>query len=70
MRSLTRGGSVDRAGRLSPLADFSAFDVKTQVVHGLPVPGAFILASTGYALVYIAALLLAATAIFARRDFK
>lgn len=52
------------------LPDLSAFDVKTQVVHGLPVPASYVLATTGYALAYIAALLLAAAAIFSRRDFK
>jgi ABC-type transport system involved in multi-copper enzyme maturation permease subunit len=52
------------------LPDLSAFDVKTQVVHGLPVPVGYIVATTGYGILYIAALLLAATVIFSRRDFK
>lgn len=52
------------------LPDLSAFDVKTQVVHGLPVPAGYVLATTGYALAYIAALLFGAAAIFSRRDFK
>jgi ABC-type transport system involved in multi-copper enzyme maturation permease subunit len=52
------------------LPDLSAFDVKAQVVHGLPVGGAYVLWTAGYGLAYITALLLAATFIFARRDFK
>jgi ABC-2 family transporter protein len=52
------------------LPDLSAFDVKTQVVHGLPVSAGYVLWTTGYGVAYIAALLLAATFIFARRDFK
>ena len=52
------------------LPDLSAFDVKTQVVHGLPVAAGYVLSTTAYGLAYIAALLLAATFIFSRRDFK
>ena len=52
------------------LPDFSKFDVKLAVVHGLPVSGAYVLASTAYALAYILALLFGATVIFSRRDFK
>jgi ABC-type transport system involved in multi-copper enzyme maturation permease subunit len=52
------------------LPDLSAFDVKTEVVHGLPVKAGYVLSTTGYGLAYIAALLLAATFIFSRRDFK
>jgi len=52
------------------LPDLSAFDVKTQVVHGLPVPAVYVLATSLYGVAYIAALLLVATFIFSRRDFK
>ena len=52
------------------LPDFSRFDVKLAVVHGVPVTSAYMAASLLYALVYIAALLLGAMAIFSRRDFK
>jgi ABC-type transport system involved in multi-copper enzyme maturation permease subunit len=52
------------------LPDLSAFDVKTQVVHGLPVAPGYILSTTIYGFTYIAALLLGAIAIFAKRDFK
>jgi ABC-type transport system involved in multi-copper enzyme maturation permease subunit len=52
------------------LPDLSAFDVKTQVVHGLPVSAGYVLWTTGYGLAYVAALLFGATFIFSRRDFK
>jgi len=52
------------------LPDLSAFDVKTQVVHGLPVPVGYVLATSLYGAAYIAALLLVSTFIFSRRDFK
>jgi ABC-type transport system involved in multi-copper enzyme maturation permease subunit len=52
------------------LPDFSRFDVKLAVVHGLPVTAAYLAASALYATAYIAALLLGAMAIFSRRDFK
>jgi ABC-type transport system involved in multi-copper enzyme maturation permease subunit len=57
-------------GLYHTLPDLSAFDVKTEVVHGLPVPTGYLLATAGYGALYIAALLLAATVIFSRRDFK
>jgi ABC-type transport system involved in multi-copper enzyme maturation permease subunit len=49
---------------------FSAFDVKDQVVHGLHVPAGLVLQTLAYAGVYIAVLLVAAVAIFSRREFK
>jgi Cu-processing system permease protein len=52
------------------LPDFSAFDVKLEVVHGLPVAAGYLATTAAYGAAYIAALLLAATVIFARRDFK
>jgi ABC-type transport system involved in multi-copper enzyme maturation permease subunit len=52
------------------LPDLSAFDVKTQVVHGLPVSAGYLGITVMYGAVYIAALVLAATFIFSRRDFK
>ena len=52
------------------LPDFSRFHVKLAVVHGVPVPGAFMAASAAYAAAYVAALLFGAMVIFARRDFK
>ena len=50
--------------------DFSAFDVKTEVVHGLPVPAGYLISTSLYGLAYIAALLVIAVIVFARRDFK
>lgn len=52
------------------LPDFSAFDVKLQVVHGLPVTAGYVLTTAAYGACYIAALLLGAMVIFSRRDFK
>ena len=52
------------------LPDLSAFDVKTQVVHGLEVPAGYLALTAGYGLVYIALLLVVAIQIFSRRDFK
>jgi ABC-type transport system involved in multi-copper enzyme maturation permease subunit len=52
------------------LPNFAAFDVKTQVVHALPVPAAYVATTTAYGAVYIALLLTGAVAIFSRRDFK
>ena len=50
---------------------FSAFDVKSAVVHGLPLGGArFVGLTLGYAFVYIVTLLVAAMATFSRREFK
>jgi ABC-type transport system involved in multi-copper enzyme maturation permease subunit len=50
---------------------FSAFDIKSAVVHGLPFGGAsFVALTLGYAAIYIVTVLAAATAIFSRREFK
>ena len=52
------------------LPNFSAFDVKYQVVHALPVPAAYLASTAAYGAAYIALLLVAAVAVFSRRDFK
>jgi ABC-type transport system involved in multi-copper enzyme maturation permease subunit len=52
------------------LPDFSKFDVKLAVVHGIPVSAGYVASTTAYAAIYIAALLLGAVVIFSRRDFK
>jgi ABC-type transport system involved in multi-copper enzyme maturation permease subunit len=52
------------------LPDLSSFDVKTEVVHGLAVTPGYVAATALYGGAYIAALLLMATFIFSRRDFK
>ena len=52
------------------LPNFSAFDVKTQVVHGLPVPWSYVGVTTLYGVTYITLLLVAAAVVFSKRDFK
>jgi ABC-type transport system involved in multi-copper enzyme maturation permease subunit len=52
------------------LPDLSAFDVKTEVVHGLPVTFGYMASTAAYGLAYVTALLLIATFVFSRRDFK
>ena len=52
------------------LPNFAAFDIKTQVVHALPVPDSYVLTTTLYGLVYITLLLTGAVVVFSRRDFK
>jgi Cu-processing system permease protein len=52
------------------LPNLAQFDVKAAVVHGQPVPLGYLLLTTAYAALYIAVLLVAAMAIFSRRDFK
>jgi ABC-type transport system involved in multi-copper enzyme maturation permease subunit len=52
------------------LPNFSAFDIKEQVVYALPVPATYLATTALYGAVYIAMLLVASVAIFSRRDFK
>jgi ABC-type transport system involved in multi-copper enzyme maturation permease subunit len=52
------------------LPDFSRFDVKLAVVHGIPVSAVYVASSAAYAAVYILALLLGAMLLFSRKDFK
>ena len=52
------------------LPNLAAFDVKARVVHAQPVGAAEMLLSSAYGFVYITILLLAATFVFGRRDFK
>ena len=52
------------------LPNFSAFDVKYQVVHALPVPAIYLASTAAYGAAYIGLLLVAAVAVFSRRDFK
>jgi ABC-type transport system involved in multi-copper enzyme maturation permease subunit len=52
------------------LPNLASFDVKAQVVHGQPVPFAYLALTALYGTLYIGALLVAAAAVFARRDFK
>ena len=52
------------------LPNLAQFDVKSDVVHGQPVPYGYLAIAIAYGLVYIAALLAISIAIFSRRDFK
>ena len=52
------------------LPNFSAFDVKYQVVHALPVPASYLASTALYGGVYITLLIVASVAVFSRRDFK
>lgn len=52
------------------LPNFSAFDVKAQVVHGQPIDLSYVALTTVYGFTYLALVLVAAVAIFSRRDFK
>jgi ABC-type transport system involved in multi-copper enzyme maturation permease subunit len=52
------------------LPNLAQFDVKSQVVHGQPVPLGYLALTTGYAALYTGVLLTLAVYIFSRRDFK
>lgn len=52
------------------LPNFSALNVTAQVVQGEPVPAVYVGWTIAYAVTYVAVLLVASVAIFARRDFK
>lgn len=52
------------------LPNLAPLDIKEQVAHGVPVPWEYLALNTVYALLYVAALILAAVAIFSRRDFR
>jgi ABC-type transport system involved in multi-copper enzyme maturation permease subunit len=52
------------------LPNFDAFDVKYQVVHALPVPGAYVATTALYGAVYATLLVVASVMVFSRRDFK
>jgi ABC-type transport system involved in multi-copper enzyme maturation permease subunit len=52
------------------LPNLAPFDITNQVVHGQPVPLQYVALNVGYALLYVAALLIGAVMIFSRRDFK
>lgn len=52
------------------LPNLAPFDVKADVVHAQPVEWSYLALTTGYGLVYITMLVLAAMFVFSRRDFK
>jgi len=71
-------GDIVDAPAMAPLVQaigwivpaFSAFDVKSDVVHGHPVAAGFVLTTLAYAAVYIATLVAGSVAVFSRREFK
>jgi ABC-type transport system involved in multi-copper enzyme maturation permease subunit len=52
------------------LPNLSGFDIRSQVVHGQPVPYGYLALTSAYGAIYISILLIAASLVFARRDFK
>jgi ABC-type transport system involved in multi-copper enzyme maturation permease subunit len=52
------------------LPAFSEFDIKSQIVHGLPIAAGLVWGMVAYAVVYAAALVGLSVAVFARREFK
>jgi ABC-type transport system involved in multi-copper enzyme maturation permease subunit len=52
------------------LPNLAPFDVKSQVVHALPIAPMYVALTTGYGVVYVGALLTLAVLFFSRRDFK
>ena len=52
------------------LPNLAQFDARAQVVHGDPIAASSLAFSAGYTLLYVSALMVAAVAVFARRDFK
>jgi Cu-processing system permease protein len=51
------------------LPNFSAFDLKTEIVYGLEVSAKALLLTQVYGIAYLGALLLLATVAFSRREF-
>jgi ABC-type transport system involved in multi-copper enzyme maturation permease subunit len=62
--------SIVARGLYYVLPNFSAFDVKAQVVHGQYVPLTYVALTSLYGLTYLALVLAGAVTIFSRRDFK
>ncbi|MGE3273520.1 MAG: ABC transporter permease [Vicinamibacterales bacterium] len=52
------------------LPNLAPFDVKAEVVHGVPVASAHVVLTLAYATVYVAVVLTGAVAVFRRRDLK
>ena len=62
-------GAVGR-GLYYLLPNFAAFDVKAQVVHGLPIESGYLAVTAAYGLAYVTVLVVASVMVFSRRDFK
>ncbi len=52
------------------LPNFAAFDIKSQIVHGLPIEPGYLGVTAAYGLAYVALLVVASVMVFSRRDFK
>ena len=52
------------------LPNLAQYDVRSQVVHGPSVAPGYMALATSYGLLYAAALIVMATVVFSRRDFK
>ena len=52
------------------IPNLAPFDVKAEVVHGIPVAASHVGYTVAYAALYIGILLTASITIFGRRDFK
>ena len=52
------------------LPNLAPFDVKAAVVHGQPVPAAYVALTIGYGLLYAGVMILLSVLVFSRRDFK
>jgi ABC-type transport system involved in multi-copper enzyme maturation permease subunit len=52
------------------LPNLAQFDVKAEVVHGVPVPLGYMAIAIAYGAVYITILMAIAVVVFSRRDFK
>jgi ABC-type transport system involved in multi-copper enzyme maturation permease subunit len=50
------------------LPDLETFNIRSRVVHGLPVTGGYVLDAVGYALAYTAGMLALTAILFRRRD--
>ena len=75
LRDLGQASSVESVRRATrwlyeTLPDLESFNLSVEAVHGLPVTAADLWLPTLYAVGYIAILLVIATALFERRDFR
>jgi len=52
------------------IPNLAPFDVKSEVVHGIPVAAKHVVYTLAYAATYVGVLLTASVTIFGRRDFK
>lgn len=62
-------GSAVLAGLFYFLPNLELFNVRTQLVHNLPVPGGYFFEAGIYGLLYLSAVLLLAIRIFQKKDF-